>query len=1806
MQLHKPLLVRLEGRVVVAIIAGKDLGLVERSLNTLGVLGNSVFDHGSSRAIVNVVNGNLVLQTQDAQLAGRGADLFARRTYNSLGVATDGDQDRWRWGYEQTVRFQGPGTPVQPGSNAVVVRTEGDGHETSYTWDATRAAYVGAEGGVHDELRYDAAASEWVWIDGATRVTERYSDASTAAMKGRLVRRTDTNNSINLTYDGDRLVRIQDTGSRQELRLTYAAVSGLTRPQRLEARPLIDDTNGHATEALGDPLRLVDYDYDSQGRLTTVTRKLTLAGGNPAPANFIIHYSYDGSSTRIASVKQSDGTSLSFSYDADGKVSAVKDHGGAPGAQMSFAYGPPPNHTAITDGDGQVWTYRYDETTGHLTEVLTPPVSGTTLSTKFEYDEGGNLIGILDPRNNAVTYGYDNVGNRALDRDAIGNTTTRTFDPLNQLLTESRYQIADPDGVGPLGAGDPVTTRYVYDAHSRLRFEVSGEGRVTENRYGSPNAGYGLLTQTLLYLGQLFDIAGLGPTDQLPETKLTEWVLGLPDKTQVQLTEYSYDLRGNISQQTSYATVSIETGGVMDHQATVAEYVYDAYSNLRQRIFVRGINRDQRTLVTSLEYDGVTRVLKSSSANGTQTTVYDDANGRVTVTTASSLAETREYDSRCRLVRVSQTGDGTTRQTRYVYDNADRLRMVEDANGGRRYQFFDAVGRLQFKVDAIGAVTRFEHNDAGHLVRQTQYLNRATTDSWYDSSTQTVKKRELTVGGVGSDVIVDAAHDRVTTFDYDEAGRLTASTDSENTVTNIVYDGLSRVIMTQTGERVTRYLYDKDNRRVGLVDALRYLSEYKYDAGGRLIETVRYSQRSPASADGNELSVWRPTDTTALHSYLYYDGQGQVVGAVDEQQFLTETIYNDALNTQQTLRYLTPVTVAPDESLTTLKSRAGVSLQISQLHYDDFGRVREVTGLDRSTVTRNEYDEAGRLTRVVSAADTSEERTRYTFYNAFGEVRASLGGEGNAWLDTADVTPERIAEAIRDYGIRYEYDTLGRRIRSVDANGNRTLFYYDRESRRTHTVHVVGMSSSTLAGEVAETTYNSFGEVISTRRYSARIANSDINQLLAEGGGGHANQSFLDKLAVMVDPELDQLNFYEYDRRGRLVKQVDGEGGFTENRYNAHGELAAQVRSTQNSQTTIKQFDYDLNGRLVSETDDVGGINANIRKEYDAFGRVIQYVDAEGEATTTSYENFGRRIVITNPLQHTTSTEYDALARASVMTNALGQQTVYTYEETARIVEVTTPEGFRNKKELTRHGETKNVWDGRGNLTQYEYNRDGQQTFVIDALGRSIVRTRYDRSGRIVDQGDGNGAFASFNYDQRNRVIGRRFDAHLLNLTTIFEFDALGNQIKIIKWAPTVEERLTTYTYDRKGRTKTIVVDAADDGLKLCTTYRYDDLDNVLSIARGTESSPNQHVMLYEFDNLGRRVKEVAAPASVFGAGAPGTRDLTTQHRYDANGLLTRQIDGNGQSTWHVYDGAGREIHRISALGEVSQSRYDAAGRLVYSCHYLNRLGSDVVGSFGDLVSALTTPTRTPDDQRSHVVYDADGQVRFNLKAAGVNGWVISENRFDANGNIIELRKYDRYLPNAFVEALDSTASSGITVLEIQQELSSTLGYRDDDPTTLTGVQRTFYAYDATDRLHFTVDPLGAVVESLYDPVGNLLATVRFAVRPSLVDHTEVEIEAAVDREDPDNSVIHYAYDRADRLRYTVDPLGFLNENEFDGRGNVVKTIRRAKRTPLTEYTEIAIAAVLSGIPITETDQVTHFVYDKADRLRFTVDATGV
>ncbi|NJL18608.1 MAG: RHS repeat protein, partial [Nitrospira sp.] len=240
----------------------------------------------------------------------------------------------------------------------------------------------------------------------------------------------------------------------------------------------------------------MEYGYDATGRLTSV--KTDLTPQNTTDNQFYITgYTYDGSSYRIASVTQRDGSSAavamaSFTYEQIGTtgVYRVKTVTDSSGTRPSTTRSPsrPRSPTPTVKTGSNVYDSRK-----RMTEIRMPaPTAGDAASTtKFEYDDNDNVIKVTDAQNKATVYTYDSNGNRILERDVLGNTVTRTYDAQSRLLTETRYRTPDPDGAGTGLPSDTETVRYIYDGQSRLRFVVTAEGRVSENRYTT--GSYGLL-----------------------------------------------------------------------------------------------------------------------------------------------------------------------------------------------------------------------------------------------------------------------------------------------------------------------------------------------------------------------------------------------------------------------------------------------------------------------------------------------------------------------------------------------------------------------------------------------------------------------------------------------------------------------------------------------------------------------------------------------------------------------------------------------------------------------------------------------------------------------------------------------------------------------------------------------------------------------------------------------------------------------------------------------------------------------------------------------------------------------------------------------------------------------------------------------------------------------------------------------------------------------------------------------------------------------------------------------------------------
>jgi len=334
--------------------------------------------------------------------------------------------------------------------------------------------------------------------------------------------------------------------------------------------------------------------------------------------------------------------------------------------------------TDIADALGQTTTY-FSDSSGRVTRILSPAVGATRLRVDYTYDANGNVTSVAqDPAglNRVTTMAYDANGNLILTRDALGDTVSRTYSATNKLLTETRYLTPDPDGAGTAQPANPVTIRYAYDSEDHLRFTVSADGRVSENRYNTQ----GQLVAQLQYTSTLYDVGSLTPANTLSEAQLATWAVTSQNIARVQRTDYTYDFRGNLSTATAYASTDASGAGIPS-SASITHYVYDQRGLLLQQIDPRATSSSPAgAYTTTYVYDGLGRVTAktvwdSDGVTTTTTTHYDDAEGHTDTTFANGLVATATYNHANQLLSSTNTGPNTLLQSSF----GNRRRFVVQA-----------------------------------------------------------------------------------------------------------------------------------------------------------------------------------------------------------------------------------------------------------------------------------------------------------------------------------------------------------------------------------------------------------------------------------------------------------------------------------------------------------------------------------------------------------------------------------------------------------------------------------------------------------------------------------------------------------------------------------------------------------------------------------------------------------------------------------------------------------------------------------------------------------------------------------------------------------------------------------------------------------------------------------------------------------------------------------------------------------------------------------------------------------------------
>ncbi len=663
--------------------------------------------------------------------------------------------------------------------------------------------------------------------------------------------------------------------------------------------------------------------HNNQGGASALLQRVADAAGSPSgwrltTADMDVE-TYDAAG-RLLGVALHNGRSYALTY-ANGRLATVAD---TFGGLVAFNYDTSGRLGGFTAPGNRVYTYRYD-TAGRLAGVTYPDNGVRT----YHYEDPNfvhALTGITD-ENGAryATWSYDGEGRATFSQHAGGvDGVTLYYGSYSPTANEGRVLVVDGFGTTRTYyyrvAGGVVRIRVVSDPQGTTISTFDANGNVATSRDAN-----GTQTNYTYDLARNLEISrteAFGTT--LARTITTQWhpVYRLPARVVApsgtpgvnEITDYTYDARGNLLQKTV-------TAGAESRQWTMT------YSALGQLLTVDGPRTDQTDVVTHAYYDvndpcvgcrGNVRTTTNAMGHVTTFDAYDVDGQPTRVTDPNGVVTAMAYDVRGRLEARTVNAEGALAETTaFDYDSVGQLVRTTMPDGSSlRYQY-DAAHRLTEIADSLGNVIQYTLDAMG---------NRIKEDTFDPSDRLQRTQRRI------YDVLnrryndIDASGQR-TTYSYDPNGNLKTSTDALNRSTVQNYDSLNRLTTsTDPAGGIIRYGYDAKDRLTSVQDPINLTTTYAYDALGNLVKLTS------------------PDTGITTHAP---DAAGNTIGSTDARGLATAYVY-DALNRQ------------------TLATFPGGSIA---LEYDDTttggvfakGRLTKVT--DPSGTTTYQYDPWGRVLR---------------------------------------------------------------------------------------------------------------------------------------------------------------------------------------------------------------------------------------------------------------------------------------------------------------------------------------------------------------------------------------------------------------------------------------------------------------------------------------------------------------------------------------------------------------------------------------------------------------------------------------------------------------------------------------------------------------------------------------------------------------------------------------------------------------------------------------------------------------------------
>ncbi|MEZ2228306.1 MAG: RHS repeat domain-containing protein [Microcoleus sp.] len=1096
-------------------------------------------------------------------------------------------------------------------------------------------------------------------------------------------------------------------------------------------------------------------------------------------------------------------------------------------------------------------------------------------------------------------------------------------------------------------------------------------------------------------------------------------------------------------------------------------------------------------------------------------------------------------------LKLASVRDRIGNETRYLYDNTNRLTQVVDPVGLATTLTYSGT-KVSQMTDPAGRVTQMEYDKDGNLIKITD--PDGSQRNWEYSSKHLMTAETDKRGNREQDI-------------YDFAGRVDKAIQKNGKtidVTPVQVQGLYRPEATIDPTKAPP---------VQTVDAKATTVKAEYvDANGNAITNI-LDQRGQVIASADKVGqlptversdknlVTKQTDAKGNISEFSYDDRGNLLTAKDNlsktskdsqgRVFTYDSKFNRVTSVTDELGHKVLYDIDPANgnvrSITQVVGEVGGNDDlVTRFTYTQQGLVDIITN-PLGSVTDNDYDTQGRLIRTVFAKGKPEQAVQQFEYNQAGNLTASIDENGNRteYQYNAMNQPVLVRDALGNT-TSFSYDKTGNLVTTQDAKGNVTQNEYDKLNRLRKTVDPNQKASLF--------TYDAVGNVVSivdplgneTKNvYDAR--NRMVQTIDPNKGNTGFSYDANNNLTGVSDP-VGNGTLFSYDVRDRLTSEVKDSrydlskwqtltttNPVDKTEFPPNWQLTGggkNVNQSTNATPTFFVSDFDaINREFFAQ------ISTNSSADDDWIGMVFGLKTEGGAGTGVAPQN-GQSGAGTGapPLQGGKPDSYYVLTWKQREQDIFGKA-----EEGIKLLKVTGAAKVADAdiaSQLRAGQNTANVQvlaskvgQGTGwqDNAQYgfslNYQANGQIEIKInDASGKEINKIS------VTDRNPlGAGKVGFYNRSQPNvSYVG---SAKPFGNSIQYEYDLANN----LAAKTDRNERRTEFNYDDLNRLTAETWVGNDQTIN----YSYDKVGNL------TATKDKFSSLAFGYDGRDR-------VTSVNNAGTPNTPNVLLNYAYDGVGNVRAVADNiNG--------------------GGVNLYAYDPLNRMTAISQSGNGVKDDKLVSFG---------------------YNQVGQLASINRYADVTGksLVMGTNyTYDA------------------LNRLTSMTNGNATVAPNSYSLSYDDGSRINQISNQDGA--TNYSYDKNGQLVAanSSNPVKPAEAYAYDANGN-----RIAANTGVSNRRNLQYETDPQNQLRSDGQFSYAYDNEGNLiRKTEIATGKLQEYQWDYRNRLVAVVDKAAGGQETQRVEFTYDAFDRRITKKVGDKITDFVYDGQDVYADFVDNDG-